>query len=106
MGSSQPQNFSCWSYQSILTSGIDAYHLMRFRQITNFLLKTCCNFVETQPTQDKLSSFGLELLTSSWLSALAVSQVSRGEVPELDWIFDSGLYDSIKDGSVKVESEL
>ena len=55
---------------------------------------------------DKLSSFGLELLTSSWLNALAVSQVSRGEVPELDWIFDSGLYDSIKDGSVKVESEL
>ena len=55
---------------------------------------------------DRLSSFGLELLTSSWLNALAVSQVSRGEVPELDWIFDSGLYDSIKDGSVKVESEL
>ena len=55
---------------------------------------------------DKLSSFGLELLTSSWLNALAVSQISRGEVPELDWVFDSGLYDSIKDGSVKVESEL
>ena len=55
---------------------------------------------------DKLSSFGLELLTSSWLSALAVSEVSRGEAPELDWIFDSGLYDSIKDGSVKVESQL
>ena len=55
---------------------------------------------------DKLSSFGLELLTSSWLNALAVSQVSRGEAPELDWAFDSGLYDSIKDGSVKVESKL
>ena len=55
---------------------------------------------------DKLSSFSLELLTSSWLNALAVSQVSRGELPELDWIFDSGLYDSIKDGLVKVESEL
>ena len=55
---------------------------------------------------DKLSSLGLELLTSSWLNALAVSQVSRGEVPGLDWAFDSGLYDSIKDGSVKVESKL
>ena len=55
---------------------------------------------------EELNSFGLELLTSSWLNALAVSQVSREEMPELDWVFDSGLYDSIKDGSVKVESEL
>ena len=55
---------------------------------------------------EKLSSFGLELLTSSWLNALAVSPLSKREAPELDWVFDSGLYDSIKDGSVKVESEL
>ncbi len=55
---------------------------------------------------DKLSSFSLELLTSSWLNALAVSQVTRGEVPELEWIFESGLYDSVKDGLVKIESEL
>ena len=55
---------------------------------------------------EELNSFSLELLTSSWLNALAVSQVSREEMPELDWVFDSGLYDSIKDGSVKVESEL
>ena len=55
---------------------------------------------------DRLSSFGLEVLTSSWLNALAVSQISRGEVPGLDWIFDSGLYESIKNGSVKVESQL
>ena len=55
---------------------------------------------------DKLSSLGLELLTSSWLNALAVSQLSREAMPELDWVFESGLYDSIKDGSVKVESEL
>ena len=55
---------------------------------------------------DNLSSFGLELLTSFWLNALAFSKVSREEAPELDWAFDSGLYDSIKDGLVKVESEL
>ena len=55
---------------------------------------------------DKLSSFSLELLTSSWLNALAVSQVTRGEVPELEWIFESGLYDSVKGGLVKVDSEL
>ena len=55
---------------------------------------------------DKLTSVGLEMLTSSWLHALAVSKISKGEVPGLDWIFDSGLYDSIKNGSVKVESQL
>lgn len=55
---------------------------------------------------ERLSSVGLELLTSSWLNALAVSQVSREEAPELDWIFDSGLYDSIRGGSVRVESKL
>ena len=56
--------------------------------------------------QGELSSFGLGLLTSSWLNALAVSQLAEEEVPELQWIFDSGLYDSIKGGSVKVESRL
>jgi hypothetical protein len=55
---------------------------------------------------EKLSSFALALLTSSWLDTLVVSQVSKEEAPELAWVFDSGLYDSIKDGSVKVNSEL
>ena len=54
---------------------------------------------------DRLSSFGLELLTSSWLNILAASRVSKEEEPDLAWVFDSGLYESIKDGLVKVQSE-
>ena len=71
-----------------------------------FSTKDVLRFRGDAANPEKLSSFGLELLTSSWLNALAVSPLSKGEAPELDWVFESGLYDSIKDGSVKVEPEL
>lgn len=71
-----------------------------------FSTKDVLQLREDAANPDKLSSFGLEVLTSSWLNALAISKISRGEVPGLNWLFDSGLYESIKNGSVKVESEL
>jgi hypothetical protein len=71
-----------------------------------FSTKDVLQFRGDAANSERLSSVGLELLTSSWLNALAVSQVSREEAPELGWIFDSGLYDSIKGGSVRVESKL
>jgi hypothetical protein len=53
-----------------------------------------------------LSEFGLGLLVTSWLEILTTSQIAKEDAPELNWVFDSGLYDSIKDGSVRIEAEL
>ena len=51
-----------------------------------------------------LSGFGLELLVSSWLDALLSSQIRKEDAPELIWIFDSGLYDSIRGGSMEIRA--
>jgi hypothetical protein len=46
-----------------------------------------------------------ELLVKSWLSDLTHSHLSKESVPsELRWLFDSGLYDSIRLGNVERET--
>lgn len=52
-----------------------------------------------------LSENSLELLVASWLSELLNSELSQETAPpELRWLFDSGLYDTIKKGSVATEA--
>jgi len=52
-----------------------------------------------------LSGQGLELLVASWLSELMNSELTRETAPpDLRWLFDSGLYDAIKKGSVATEA--
>ena len=58
---------------------------------------------------DKLKSIsgqGLEFIVSSWLNAMAASVVTKEDAPELDWALDSGLYDRIRGGSVKLEYQI
>ena len=50
-----------------------------------------------------ITGSGLELLVSSWLKTLVDSEVSKESAPELDWVLDSGLYETIKNGSVELE---
>jgi len=46
-----------------------------------------------------------ELLVKSWLSDITHSHLSKEAVPsELRWLFDSGLYDSIRFGNVERET--
>ena len=52
-----------------------------------------------------LSGHSLELLVASWLSELMNSELTRETAPpDLQWLFDSGLYDAIKKGSVATEA--
>lgn len=56
-------------------------------------------------TADKLSGQDLELIIKSWLHQLTISGISEGAVaPHEKWLLDSGLYNAIKDGSVKTEA--
>ena len=54
---------------------------------------------------EELSGQSLELLVTSWLSVLMMSKLTKEEAgPELEWVFDSGLYESIRHGSIKTEA--
>jgi len=51
-----------------------------------------------------ISEQSLELLTHSWLSDLANSVLTRKTSGrEQSWLFDSGLYESMKNGSIRAE---
>lgn len=51
-----------------------------------------------------LSRYGLELLTISWLEDMVRTDLQQDSVdPNLQWILDSGLYESIAHGSVAIE---
>ncbi len=52
-----------------------------------------------------LSGYGLELLTTSWLEDLVRTDLQRDSAdPNLQWLFDSGLYEAITHGSVELEA--
>ena len=53
---------------------------------------------------EELSGPSFEILVSSWLNDLINSQITKEVTPELSWIFDSGLYESIRGGSVETET--
>jgi hypothetical protein len=49
-----------------------------------------------------LSESGLQLAVSSWLSALVLSHLNQeAALSDQRWLFDSGLYAAVKDGTVE-----
>jgi hypothetical protein len=53
----------------------------------------------------KIGREGLEMVMNEWLRTLVTSELQCAEVGQpLAWLFDSGLYNTIKQGVVKVES--
>jgi hypothetical protein len=52
---------------------------------------------------DNIAEYGLELLIVSWLGRVMDAQLDPESVPdELKWLFDSGLYQAIKHGTIAV----
>ena len=52
-----------------------------------------------------LSEASFELLVRSWLEDLISANLNRGEIAEsLPWVVESGLYDAIKHGSLKLQA--
>lgn len=53
----------------------------------------------------ELSRYGLEMLTVSWLEDILHADLRRNSVDgKLRWIFDSGLYRAITNGSLELEA--
>jgi hypothetical protein len=56
------------------------------------------------PSTSGMEQYGFELVINSWLKELVHTKISRTKNPSLKWLFDSGLYEAIKNGSVVMES--
>ena len=62
-------------------------------------------FLKFDQSLDHLSRFGLELLTISWLEDLLHNDSRRDSVDgNSQWLFDSGLYKAISNGSIELEA--
>ncbi len=62
-------------------------------------------YLKSTHSLNDLSGYGLELLTISWLKDLIRTDLQRESVePNLQWLFDSGLYEAITNGSVELEA--
>ena len=62
-------------------------------------------YLKSNQTVNDLSGYGLELLTISWLGNVIGNDMQRDSVnPNLKWLFDSGLYEAIRHGSVELEA--
>jgi hypothetical protein len=54
---------------------------------------------------DRIGDSSLQLIITSWLNLLTNSSLSRETVGANErWLFDSGLYDAIRNGSVEPQS--
>lgn len=54
---------------------------------------------------NRLSEYRFELIINSWLNSLLNTNLTRETAePHEAWLFDSGLYEAIKHGSVKTEA--
>lgn len=69
------------------------------RPILEHHLHNSSHYLET------MSEYGLELVINSWLNKLVNANLTRETAsPDEAWLFDSGLYDAIKNGFVKTEA--
>ena len=58
----------------------------------------------TQPLNG-LSGYGLEMIMTSWLTGIVHTDLQPDEIgPDLQWLFESGLYKAISHGSVAIEA--
>ena len=52
-----------------------------------------------------LSRYGFEMIMTSWLAGIVHTDLQPDKVdPNLQWLFDSGLYEAIARGSVAIEA--
>lgn len=61
-------------------------------------------FDELASSPDNASEYHLEMVTTSWLKDLAKS--ARSNDPSLQWVYDSGLYEAIKNGLVVMQAAI
>ena len=62
-------------------------------------------YLKSKRSLESLSGYGLELLTLSWLEDVVRNDLQQdSENSTLKWLFDSGLYEAIRHGSIELET--
>jgi len=53
---------------------------------------------------NEISQYSFEILVNNWINTLVDSELNNEKMDkELAWLFDSGLYETIKHGSVRID---
>jgi hypothetical protein len=91
-----PENFYLWK-NSVSYEAPPDYIVDAAETLTSY-------FNPLPRSLDEISHDGLEMLMDAWIRHLVSSQLnSENAGSGLAWLFDSGLYETIKQGSVVVE---
>jgi len=62
-------------------------------------------YLNNTQSDPRRTSRELELILASWLNLLTISELTQDKAaPHEKWLFESGLYDAIKNGSVETEA--
>ncbi len=92
-------HFAPYGDRDLIPDGIEPDHEIDAARALSHYLES------VRTPLDEISEKGLELLVASWLSELMNTELSREKAPpDMRWLFDSGLYDAIKKGSVATEA--
>ena len=94
-------SFYLWKNDSSADHAAEAdYKISAFQMLAPYLGQSI-------PPLDELSEYGLELIVTSWLEELVYSELRRDTIrPNLQWLLDSGLYESIRGGSLAIEATI
>ena len=91
-----PQSIYLWKNSAVT----DTERLADYTLLTQDVLRPYLGDIDL----NTISEQSLELLIYSWLSDLANSVLTRETSGrEQSWLFDSGLYESVKNGSIRAE---
>jgi len=94
-----PEHFYIWENGSDSTEVKAPDSIVDARPIVDPYIK------DTRISREQISDSSLQLILTSWLSFLVNSRLTAESAPPSEkWLFDSGLYDAIKHGSIETEA--
>jgi hypothetical protein len=94
-----PEHFYLWKDGSESPEMKAPHSIVDARPIVDPYIK------DTLISREQISDSSLQLILTSWLSSLVNSKLTAESVgPSEKWLFDSGLYEAIRHGSIETEA--
>lgn len=92
-----PEHLYLWKNATTLEAAPPDYEAKTSEILSQYTEQTNLNL-------DEISEYSLEMLVASWLNDLTRPEASRKtNGTKFDWVYESGLYEAIKEGSVITE---
>ncbi|HEY3026817.1 MAG TPA: hypothetical protein VGJ55_11760 [Pyrinomonadaceae bacterium] len=94
-----PEHFYLWTDETESLEAKAPDSVVDARPIVDPYIK------DTRISRNQISDSSLQLILTSWLSFIVNSKLTAENVaPSEKWLFDSGLYEAIKNGSIESEA--